>query len=250
MPETSIYRNAIRVAVRARDPEHVVVEVADNGAGIPPEVQRRIFDPFFTTKPLGIGTGLGLSICHTIVTSLGGRISVESDPGHGALFRIVLPARGVVTERGIPTVEPPSAERKSLVRARVLVVDDELSLANTLRDLLQPEHDVTAVVSGRNALEILGITSEFDVIICDLMMPSMSGMDFFEELRRTRPGLEQRLIFMTGGAFTPRAAEFLASVPNRRIEKPFSLSAIEKVVRDVAREVQRRESPVEEGSVA
>jgi CheY-like chemotaxis protein len=232
MDERTLQHNEIRVVARRGAGARVIVEVADNGAGIPAEQLRRIFDPFFTTK--SFGTGLGLSICHSIVTSLGGRISVESHVGEGSTFRVELPTRPHVVD----SVPPPSSEtaaRMAATRARVLVIDDEVAIANTLRELLEPENEVTAVTSGADAIDRVRGGSQYDVVLCDLMMPQMSGMEVYDRLRATAPGLEERVVFMTGGAFTSRAAEFLARVPNRRVEKPFSISVVEQVVRSVAK---------------
>ncbi|HEY8038911.1 MAG TPA: PAS domain S-box protein [Polyangiaceae bacterium] len=232
MPETRAEQNEIRVTVREDNDGRAVLEVSDNGDGIPAEVLPRIFDPFFTTKPVGVGTGLGLSICHGIVTSLGGQIAAYSEPGEGTTFRVVLPTTETFVAEGTPpsSGESPSSRRKP--RGRVLVVDDEMPIANTLRELLAPENEVVAATSAREALEALG-AAEFDVILCDLMMPGMGGIDLFEMLRTHQPGLERRIVFMTGGAFTARTAEFLASVDNRRVEKPFSLGLVEGIVRDM-----------------
>jgi CheY-like chemotaxis protein len=115
----------------------------------------------------------------------------------------------------------------------VLIIDDEVHIANTMRELLVAEHDVVAVTSGSEALGALRSGAEFDVIFCDLMMPGVTGIDVYRRIRDDRPGLEGRIIFMTGGAFTPRAAEFLASVDNRRLEKPFSLGLVERIVREM-----------------
>ena len=170
-----------------------------------------------------MGTGLGLSICHGIVTSLGGQISAYSEPGAGTTFRVVLPT---TTPRTTPIpVRRATPRRRERRRARVLVVDDEPPIANTLRELLAPEHEVVAATSGREALDAAHRSADFDVVFCDLIMPGMSGIDLYQRLREARPGLEQRIVFMTGGAFTTRAAEFLASVDNRRVEKPFSLGS-------------------------
>ena len=233
LPEERAGTNEIRVSVRPDGDGHAVLEVTDNGAGIPPDVLPRIFDPFFTTKPVGLGTGLGLSICHGIVMSLGGRIAVYSEPGDGAAFRVRLPtvepdAEG---EAAVASAGPVSASRGP--RARVLVIDDELAIANTLRELLAPEHEVVAATSGAQALATLA-QADFDVVFCDVMMPDMSGMDLYEHLRVERPSLARRVVFMTGGAFTERTAEFLASVDNRRVEKPFSLGMVEGIVREMA----------------
>src|SRR5262249_37108056 len=117
----------------------VTIEVTDSGPGIPKELVSRIFDPFFTTKPVGIGTGLGLWICQGIITSLGGQIEVESTPGSGATFRVRLPAR----PPGASAAEAPSSERVASNgrRGRVLVIDDEVSIARSLSLALGDEHD-------------------------------------------------------------------------------------------------------------
>jgi PAS domain S-box-containing protein len=230
MPSDRIDGNEIRVSVRPDGDGHAVLEVTDNGPGVPADVLPRIFDPFFTTKPVGLGTGLGLSICHGIVMSLGGRIAVYSEPGEGASFRVRLPT---VEPRGPD--EPVSASVPSSragPRARILVVDDELPIANTLRELLAPVHEVVAATSGAEALAALE-AAEFDVVFCDLVMPGMSGMDLYQRIRAERPSLAPRVVFMTGGAFTERNADFLSSVENLRVEKPFSLGVVESIVRDL-----------------
>jgi two-component system cell cycle sensor histidine kinase/response regulator CckA len=230
--ETRAESNEIRVSVREDVDGRAVLEVTDNGEGIPAEVLSRIFDPFFTTKPV-IGTGLGLSICHGIVTSLGGQISAYSEPGEGATFRVVLPTTHLRDEEApAAAYEPPPSPHGR--RPRVLVVDDELPIANTMRELLGLEHDVVVATGGREALAVVRSGADFDVIFCDLMMPGMSGVDLYEQLALSRPGLERKIVFMTGGAFTARAAEFLASVDNRRIEKPFSLGLLERIACEMA----------------
>jgi PAS domain S-box-containing protein len=232
MPETRAEHNEIRVSVRADSEERAVLEVFDNGDGIALDVLPRIFDPFYTTKPVGVGTGLGLSICHGIVTSLGGHIGAYSEPGEGTTFRVVLPTTDtMVDDEPRTTSEAPSS--RNTKSARVLVVDDEPPIANTLRELLAPEHEVIAATTAREAFEAIE-RSDFDVVFCDLIMPGAGGIDLYERLRSVHPGLERRLVFMTGGAFTERTAEFLASVENRRVEKPFSLGLVEQIVREMA----------------
>jgi PAS domain S-box-containing protein len=231
MPEAGAATNEIRVSVRADGAGHAILEVSDNAAGIAPEILSRIFDPFFTTKAPGVGTGLGLSICHGIVTSFGGQITVHSEANVGTTFRVSLPTTSLeAAARRLASERPPGYTGP---RARVLIVDDEVHIANTMREILAPEHDVVAVTGGAEALEVLLGGAEFDVIFCDLMMPGVTGIDLHRHVREKWPGLESHIVFMTGGAFTPRAAEFLASVDNRRVEKPFSMSLVERVVREM-----------------
>jgi PAS domain S-box-containing protein len=230
MPEARAATNEIRVSVRDDGTGRAILEVADNADGIPPEIMPRIFDPFFTTKAPGRGTGLGLSICHGIVSSLGGQITVHSEAKEGTTFRVTLPTAPPDAMEGPPPSDRPPPMG---LRGRVLIVDDEMYIANTMRELLASEHDVVAVTGASEALEALRSGADFDVIFCDLMMPGVTGIDLYRRIHDEKPGQEGRIIFMTGGAFTPRAAEFLASVDNRRLEKPFSMGLVERIVREM-----------------
>jgi PAS domain S-box-containing protein len=221
--------NEIRVVLRAPSANEVSIEVTDNGPGIPNEVRSRIFDPFFTTKPVGLGLGLGLSICHGIVTSHGGTITVDSAPGRGSTFRIVLPAKPLAPP--VPArAESTAATAAPAPRRRVLVIDDEPALAAMIRRVLSKDCDVDLAIDAREGLEHLAGPRPYDVVLCDLMMPDMTGMDLYAEVSRRHPGVERRFIFMTGGAFTPRATEFLAQVSNRRLEKPFETAVLRAAV--------------------
>jgi PAS domain S-box-containing protein len=223
--------NEIRVSLRAGPAGESIVEVGDNGLGIPEDVRSRIFDPFFTTKPVGLGLGLGLSICHGIVSAHGGTITVDSTPGHGTTFKVVLPAPGApATPSGPIAVPDNEAKKAASARRRVLVIDDEPALASMIRRVLQKECDVDVTIDAREGLSRLIDGGDYDVILCDLMMPDMTGMDLHAEVARRRPGVERRFVFMTGGAFTPRASEFLAKVKNRRLEKPFETAALKAIV--------------------
>jgi PAS domain S-box-containing protein len=228
--------NEIRVILKstlAAPARQVVVEVSDNGSGIPEDVQPRIFDPFFTTKPVGLGLGLGLSICHGIVTNHGGAITVESAVGRGSTFRVVLPEAAPAT-RAATTAPSATAAAKATAsparRRRVLVIDDEPTLAAMIRRVLSRDCEVDLASDAREGLSRLESGAEYDVILCDLMMPDVTGMDLYADVAVRHPGLERRFIFMTGGAFTPRATDFLAQVPNRRLEKPFETAALRAIV--------------------
>jgi PAS domain S-box-containing protein len=225
--------NEIRVALRATPARQVVVEVSDNGSGIPDDVQPRIFDPFFTTKPVGLGLGLGLSICHGIVTNHGGTISVESAVGRGSTFRVLLPEAAPATPAGATAPGATAAATPAASparRRRVLVIDDEPTLATMIRRVLSRDCDVDLASDAREGLSRLESGTAYDVVLCDLMMPDVTGMDLYADVAARHPGLERRFIFMTGGAFTPRATEFLAQVPNRRLEKPFETAALRAIV--------------------
>lgn len=230
LPTTDQEGQYIRAQLRARDGK-VEVSIEDTGSGIPEAHLTKIFDPFFTTKPVGVGTGLGLPICRSIVRGLGGELTVRSVLGQGSTFTVTLPAsRQRAPERVAPThlsSIPPAR------RGRILIIDDEISVARTLRALLQNEHDVTLAGSAAEALQALGNEAlpAFDVILCDLVMPVMSGMDLYEKVRQQYPGLETRMVFMTGGVSLDRARQFLAKSQNLTFEKPFDFDRLRKTLR-------------------
>jgi signal transduction histidine kinase len=224
LPEAHADQNEISVAIRA---EHgkVLVEVSDTGSGMSEEQQARIFEPFYTTKPRGVGSGIGLSICRSIVNDMGGDISCESRLGLGTTFRVYLPASGAVL-----TSLPPRAELEVLRRARILVLDDEPALCVVLRRLLRREHEVIGYSDAREVLGLLERDAAFDVIICDIMMPIISGIEFFGQLRERHPELASRVVFMTGGVFDARAQQFLRGLPNPQLEKPFETRALHQAL--------------------
>jgi PAS domain S-box-containing protein len=223
MPEGEIERNVLRIVGRTDALGNAVVEIHDTGCGIPPEHLDRIFEPFFTTKPVGEGTGLGLAICHGIVSSLGGTLSVQSEVGRGTTFRVVLP---VARPEGLSAHSTPCAVPRPALRGKVLIIDDEKDLTDVTREGLSDLHEVQATQDARQALEWIAVGERFDLILCDMMMPLMTGMEFHTRLAALVPQQADRVVFMTGGAFTPRAREFLARLPNLGLEKPFDLSHI------------------------
>lgn len=230
-------QNTITIRARSMDKGRVCVEVQDTGPGIAPQLLRRIFDPFVTTKPAGRGTGLGLSICRRIVHSLEGTIELQSHPGQGTVARVVLP-QATRSQRPL-TVPPPSISairRAAGGTLSILVVDDEPVIARLIQKALV-DHDVTTASDGREAIALMG-EHAYDVILCDLIMPEMTGMDVYRAaLQRSTP-MHERIVFMTGGAFTQRARDFLQSVPNYRIEKPFELGHLERTIYEAADLIQ------------
>lgn len=131
----------------------------------------------------------------------------------------------------------------SLRLHRILVVEDEQAVAEGLRLLLEQEYAVDLASSGEQALDMMLNGVPFDAVLCDLMMPGMSGIELFRALRSRSPGMEQRLVFMTGGAFTSEAEEFLDEVSNARVEKPFDFASVDRLLRHVAITHRRRDPP-------
>ncbi|MDP9033833.1 MAG: PAS domain S-box protein [Myxococcota bacterium] len=217
--------NEIRVATR-HEGGLAIVEVIDTGPGIPPEIIGRIFDAFFTTKAAGVGTGLGLAICQRIVFDMGGELTVESALGKGTTFRVALRITGLKSE---PIGAAPASVGGR--RGRILVVDDERLVIRAVERTLSEDHDVVTVVAAREALALCAAGAKFDLILCDLMMPDMTGMDLHRELSVVVPEQATKMIFLTGGAFTTLSRQFLSDTPKEHLEKPFDPANLKAVVR-------------------
>jgi PAS domain S-box-containing protein len=225
--------NQITVSVRRGPRSDALVEVTDNGGGIAPEALPRIFDPFFTTKPVGVGMGLGLSICHGIVTAHGGTIGVEAAGGGSTTFTVSLPLLGSASAPAWAAAPALTATVAPGARRRLLVVDDEPALGEILRRRLEADCAVDVVTDARQALARIAAAgaAPYDLVLCDLMMPEMTGMELHAAVARDHPGVERRFVFMTGGAFTPRAEQFLAEVKNPCLEKPFDVEVVRELLR-------------------
>lgn len=218
-----------RVMIRSWvEAEDVFVEVEDTGKGIAPESLQRIFDPFFTTKAPGVGSGLGLSICRNIINEFGGDIRVASEIGTGTRFVVRLPVQSGASD---PPPRPSSLiPALPQVRGRILVVDDELAILAMTAQMLGSQHSVVSVASGESACSLLERDRDFDVILCDLMMPGMTGMELHQWLTTHHPVLAERVVFVTGGAGTLQASEYTLRVGNLRLEKPYDSAQLKQLV--------------------
>ncbi|MDB4964992.1 MAG: sensor histidine kinase/response regulator [Myxococcales bacterium] len=232
IPDGAAAVHRIRVNTDVDSVGRIRVRISDTGAGIEPAQLGRIFDPFFTTKPVGVGTGLGLSISHQIVTELGGEMTVESEPGRGTTFTVLLPP--AVQEAAAVVAPPaPSAPRK---RARVLVIDDEPSVLTALRRTLGAQHDVTTIARAADALTLVRAGNVFDAVLCDVMMPDMNGCQLYREMSSLRPELCRRFAFLSGGVFANQAEGELAGLGAPLFEKPFDAAALRAFVARVGDE--------------
>jgi PAS domain S-box-containing protein len=218
IPEGNTDANRVTVRTRTDEQGRAVVEIADTGAGMPPEVLARAFDPFYTTKEVGEGTGLGLSICHGIVSGLGGQIAIESTRGHGCLVRVVLPPAitGSIPHPRTKAVTGPTGVR----RHRVMIVDDDPRVAQAIARMLQREHELLVVSCGAEAIERVAAGEWFDAIITDVMMPNMTGVELFDRLEQLAPEQAVRVIFLSGGVFTPQTQARLEAAGNPQLQKP------------------------------
>jgi signal transduction histidine kinase/CheY-like chemotaxis protein len=231
----------IRIRTALLGEDLAAVEITDTGVGISASDRPRLFEPFFSTKPQDKGTGLGLFVSLGIVSALGGRIDVESEPGKGTLVRVVLPIpKGALLplER-VSSLPPPSIKNQ-----RLLVVDDDVLVARTLARLLSA-HRVDVVTSGREALKRLSEHgAEFDLVLCDLMMPDITGMDVYEEVERLQPSLAARFVFISGGGVTERSRKFLELHAERVLPKPIDSRQLSRFLAKRARAVANPELTV------
>jgi two-component system NtrC family sensor kinase len=228
----------ITVRTRRATPGWVSLEVEDDGPGIPESVRSRIFEPFFTTKASGQGTGLGLSLVEGVVEAHRGRITLKSQEGRGARFRIELP----VGAEEAPVREPPAGEepRETGAPARILVVDDEESVARLICETLAEEgHRTEPARDGRDALDLLR-REEFDLVVADLRMPGMGGATLCEEMERMKPGASSRILLTTGDTVSREPEAFARQKGIAVLMKPFDLDDLRRAVR--ARLRARRES--------
>ncbi len=231
--------NQIRVSTRKDDLNRVVVEIADNGCGIPKENLERVFDPFFTTRPAGQGTGLGLAICRSIVESFSGEITIDSDEGVGTTVAVYLTPDMSSTKVLRVSSEPPM--EAAFRPVRILLVDDEPAALRSLHRQLSG-HRVQFASTGDEAVALYR-TQPFDLVFCDLMMPRYSGKDVYEAFQEMGAEHVRRLVFMTGGAFTPDAREFIAGIENTCLKKPIEKRTLQKVIREHL-DTKVREIPV------
>ena len=218
LPMGSADENEIRVRTFVDEDDRVVVEIRDTGCGIPEGLQASIFDPFVPTEETDVGTGLGLFATLNLVESLDGSIRlVESSPQVGTTFHVALPL-WVAEERTEQAGDLVPEATETPTARRILVVDDNAMIRAMLRRLLS-RHDVAVAEGGGAAIELCG-REAFDIILCDLMMPDMTGVDVYRALRESNPGLERRIVFMTGGVFDSAMTDFLNSIENIRLQKP------------------------------
>lgn len=236
--------NIIRVCSR-HEGDTIRITVEDSGRGIPAAHLPRVFERFFTTKPSGLGTGLGMSVSQEIIRTHGGHIYVESELGRGTTVTIILPVRTALVTAPQPATPAPAA-RASL---RILAVDDDLLVLKSYRRALGKTHSMTFADDGADALALLDNDAAFDVILCDLMMPNMDGPRFFEELTTRHPDLTDRIVFCSGGTFTPRAEEFVKGCRLPLLYKPVPTDElVDQLYRTVAKAETKHATPSDAGT--
>jgi two-component system, cell cycle sensor histidine kinase and response regulator CckA len=260
----------IGIRTRRAGGTHALLEVSDDGPGIPQTIIAKVFDPFFTTKPAGIGTGLGLSIVLGIVRDHGGQVRVSSPPGGGATFSIELPAvpsdekqrlPRIVEERreseeewasegAGPDVGRLEGELGPWVGSRVLVVEDEATVAQLIADVLKDEGlEVEVLLDGREALRRAG-AQDYDLVICDMKMPDLDGEQFYRRLAKAENPLSRRVLFVTGDVLAAHTRQFLQRNAVAHLAKPFRVEELIEKVREVWMEINPRKIGENKSKVA
>lgn len=218
------------ITIRARRAgQHVLVDIQDNGTGIPDDERERVFEPFVTTKKRGEGTGLGLAICRRIVVRLSGTIGVVPDPNGNTILRVQLPMHD---RNAFLDVEPTPLPEAQDIRMTLLVIDDEPLVLATMRRAFSRMAEVISVESVNSALEVLQRT-HIDAVLCDVMMPGLNGQDFYEILRERHPRLLKSTIFMTGGSPDEPHQKALVDAGFTLLEKPFDLGVLRTLLKEL-----------------
>jgi signal transduction histidine kinase/ActR/RegA family two-component response regulator len=223
-------RSVVLKDKNGNDAKFLRLEISDDGPGIAPEIVSRIFDPFFTTKPAGVGTGLGLSIVYGIIHQHGGEVSFTSNPGEGAKFTIDLPVVALSAREKVGSVPASAQAQPALHPARVLIVEDEPTVAQLLVDILTEEgHQAEATVDSQEGLARLS-RKNYDLVICDLRMPRLDGREFYEALVRTKNPARSRILFITGDTVARGTQQFLESTGMPHLAKPFLVEEVKLAV--------------------
>lgn len=216
----------------------VYVTFADNGPGVPEELQARIFEPFFTTHEVGHGQGMGLAIVYGVVTHHGGRTWVETNAEGGATFALELPIGGTTAEPAVASSAPdpittsPAPALPERATGRILVVDDEGPVRALTSEILGAAgYTVRSAADGIEALRLIE-HEPFDLVVTDLRMPRMDGATLYRQIVERWPDLEQRVLFVTGDIEGESNAESLDSASVRYLEKPFTTRQLVAAVRE------------------
>ncbi|MCX5745276.1 MAG: response regulator [Proteobacteria bacterium] len=230
-----------RIVARTRlDDGWVIVEIEDNGVGVSEEMLGRLGEPYFTTRAEHGGVGLGLFVSRGVLASFGGVLELESTPSVGTIARVRLPVTRAPTQTrspSLPAREPapavPTLPSVRTGRRRALIVDDEPAVARVIARLMR-DFDVTIASDGLEALRLIEHDQGWDVVLCDVMMPRMTGVELYERLRQSAPMQLERFVFVTGGATIPEVASFLDQENVRHLVKPFDRVALQTVLRWIA----------------
>jgi len=224
--EESQKGSVVRISTEVLASGFVTIEVADDGPGIHDKVIDRIFDPFFTTKDVGKGTGLGLSVSRRIIEGMGGNIAVAGSPSSGTVFMITLMLSDADRKKtDLPAVSE-VVDYTSLAGKSIIIVDDEEGVVKAIKDSVGPHVlSVETALTGMAAAAAI-MDRDFDLILLDIKMPGMSGMELFKCISDNKPYLADRVIFVTGDTESESTDSFIKITGCRHLSKPFTTKAL------------------------
>ena len=218
------------------------ISFKDDGPGIPEENINRVFDPFFTTRKIGEGTGLGLSVCHGIITEHNGRIYAQSERGKGTTFIVELPQMPDSKLVEMPSAVSPEIRRVYTRHGTILIIDDETSLLEFLKQFLTTEGHVVDAVDNANDALTLFKSKTYDLILMDILMPDVSGIELYKKFRRIDKSVDDRVLIMTGDILGKPTKAFLSRTRVPYIEKPFDTDALMIEIDDIMSEKHEKNS--------
>jgi PAS domain S-box-containing protein len=206
------------------DVDAIVIDFTDDGPGVPTDIRDKIFDPFFTTKEVGKGTGLGLSISYGIIREHGGELFMDKTHNGGARFVIRLPIVQSVQDSEASS-DTASAFPLSMSKPKILVVDDETTILDLSVDILTDSgYEVDTAQTGAEAQGLIE-SKPYDLVITDVRMPgALSGIDLYYWVKKTKPGIADKIIFMTGDIVADETQRFLRESRLPYLSKPFEIS--------------------------
>ncbi|MCD6460931.1 response regulator [bacterium] len=202
------------------------IVIKDTGIGIPEKNLNKIFDPFFTTKTDQHNVGLGLSTVYNIVQNYKGTITVSSTQNEGTQLTITLP---IIAQKTAEFIHKKPIRDKSL---KVLIIDDDPILRDVMKDILEEICKVDIAENGKDAIEKIKI-SNYNAILTDIRMPNIDGPSLYRWIKKNHPGLEQKIVFTTGDTYDPKTNEFLNSINNNYISKPFYINKLKDIIKKV-----------------
>ena len=226
-------RGGIRISTFQRE-KNVVIRLADNGPGIPPEIANRIFDPFFTTKEVGKGTGLGLSVSYGIIIDHNGDLKLIESADGGAVFEISFPVLAHSEMERVEKIKLPQVKQKQMLNGHaVLIIDDEKKIVAFMKKFLEHQGAVVKIETSAEEAKLELSETDYDVILCDIRMPGTDGIALYEWIEENHPDQKKGFVFATGDSVNPTTREYIKECGRPVLHKPFVQKEILEAISEV-----------------
>jgi CheY-like chemotaxis protein len=222
----------IEIETKLKNKSCIEITISDDGPGIPDDIKGKVLDPFFTTREPGKGTGLGLSVSYGIIKKHGGELFIEDGEKEGARIVIDLPL--LIPHGGHGQAESTADEDRimEMKNKRVLIIEDEVIMTSLLKTVFEEQGHIADIAScGREAIHNRDL-GQYDMIVCDIRLPDINGMELFEELKKRYPDIADRVFFITGDK-SRKTKKFLDKSGNPYLLKPFKIDKFKEQVNEV-----------------